>query len=161
VTATADIVDEHGDRASVCLTQFRSFGSPVFSGPIATIRCYEDNALVRTRAGEPGDGRVLVVDAGGSFRCALVGDSIAQLALDSGWAGIVLNGCVRDSSALDAVGLGIKALGTNPRASRKEGAGAIEEPVGFGGVTFEPGALLYADTDGVVVVPGRDDASAA
>lgn len=152
MTATADVVDEHGDRASVCLIQFHSFGSPAFSGRIATIRCFEDNALVRRRAGEAGDGRVLVVDAGGSLRCALVGDSIAQLALDSGWSGIVLNGCVRDSSALDAVGLGIKALGTNPRASRKEGSGAIDEPVGFGGVTFEPGALLYADSDGVVLV---------
>jgi regulator of ribonuclease activity A len=153
VTATADVVDEHGDRAAVCLIQFRSFGSPVFSGRVATIRCHEDNVLVRSRAGEPGDGRVLVVDAGGSLRCALVGDSIAKLALDSGWAGIVLNGCVRDSSTLDEVGLGVKALGTNPRPSRKEGAGAVDVPVSFGGITFEPDALLYADDDGVVVLP--------
>ena len=154
MAATADILDEHGDDALVCLIQFRSFGTSAFSGRIATIRCHEDNVLVRQRAGEPGEGRVLVVDAGGSLRCALVGDSIAQLALDSGWAGIVLHGCVRDSQALDRVGLGIKALGTNPRPSRKEGAGAVESPVTFGGVTFEPGAMLHADEDGVVVVPG-------
>jgi regulator of ribonuclease activity A len=154
MTATADVVDEHGDQAAVCLIQFRSFGRPVFSGRVATIRCHEDNVLVRSRAGEPGDGRVLVVDAGGSLNCALVGSSIAQLALDSGWAGIVLNGCVRDSTALDEVGLGVKALGTNPRASRKEGAGAVDVPVSFGSVTFGPGALLYADGDGVVVLPG-------
>jgi len=152
VAATADIVDEHGDRADVCLIQFRSFGSAAFSGRVATVRCHEDNVLVRKRAGEPGGGRVLVVDAGGSMRYALVGDSIAQLALESGWAGIVLNGCVRDSRALDDVGLGIKALGTNPRPSRKEGAGAVDVPVSFGGVTFEPGAVLHADEDGVVLV---------
>jgi len=152
VAATADIVDEHGDRADVCLIQFRSFGNAAFSGRVATIRCHEDNVLVRKRAGEPGDGRVLVVDAGGSMRYALVGDSIAKLALENGWAGIVLNGCVRDSRALDDVGLGIKALGTNPRPSRKEGSGAVDVPVSFGGVTFEPGAVLHADEDGVVVL---------
>ena len=152
VTGTADILDEHGDRADVCLIQFRSFGSTAFSGPVATIRCHEDNVLVRKRAGEPGEGRVLVIDAGGSMRCALVGDSIATLALERGWAGIVLNGCVRDSRALDGVGLGIKAVGTNPRPSRKEGSGAVDVPVSFGGVTFEPGAVLHADDDGVVVL---------
>ena len=92
-----------------------------------------------------------MVDAGGSMHCALVGDSIATLALDNGWSGIVLNGCVRDSRELNRVGLGIKALGTNPRPSRKEGAGAIDVPVSFGGVTFEPGAV-HADDDGVVVL---------
>jgi regulator of ribonuclease activity A len=153
VAATADILDEHGDRADVCLIQFRSFGTAAFSGPVATIDCHEDNVLVRRRAGEPGEGRVLVVDAGGSMRCALVGDSIATLALDNGWSGIVLNGCVRDSHELDRVGLGIKARGTNPRPSRKDGVGAVDVPVSFGGVTFEPGALLYADDDGVVLLP--------
>src|SRR5262245_58297976 len=149
MTGTADILDEHGETTLVCLIQFRTFGSAAFSGRIATIRCHEDNTLVRQRAGEPGEGRVLVIDAGGSFRCALVGDSIAQLALDNGWAGIVLHGCVRDSRALDRVGLGIKALGTNPRPSRKEGAGAVDVPVSFGSVTFEPGAMLYAGEGGV------------
>ena len=152
VPATADILDERGDKAEVCLIQFRSFGNVAFSGRVATIRCHEDNVLVRKRAGEPGEGRVLVVDAGGSMRCALVGDSIATLALENGWAGIVLNGCVRDSRELDRVGLGIKALGTNPRPSRKEGAGEIDVPVSFGDVTFMPGAALLADEDGVVIL---------
>lgn len=153
MTSTADVLDEHGERAAVCLVPFRSFGRRAFSGRVATVRCHEDNVLLRRCAGERGDGRVLVVDAGGSLRCALLGDSIAKLALDNGWAGIVLYGCVRDSAALDSLGLGIKALGTNPRPSRKEGTGARDVPVSFGGVTFEPGGRLYADPDGVVVLP--------
>jgi regulator of ribonuclease activity A len=153
VTSTADLLDEHGERALVCLTPFRSFGAPAFAGAIATVRCFEDNVLVRRRAEEAGDGRVLVVDGGGSLRFALLGDNIAQLALGSGWAGIVVNGCVRDARALAEVGLGVKALATNPRPSRKDGFGAVDVPVTFGEVTFEPGALLHADEDGVVVLP--------
>jgi regulator of ribonuclease activity A len=152
VTSTADLLDEHGERAAVCLLQFRAFGAPAFSGRVATVRCPEDNVLLRRRLEEPGDGRALVVDGGGSFRCALLGDSLGRLALDSGWAGLVVNGCVRDSAALDVLGLGVKALGTNPRPSGKEGAGEVDVPVSFGAVTFEPGAMLYADEDGVVVL---------
>jgi regulator of ribonuclease activity A len=150
---TADVLDEYGDRAAVCLTAFRSFGAPAFSGRIATVRCFEDNVLVRSAASEPGEGRVLVVDGGGSLRCALLGDNIAAIALAHGWAGVVINGCVRDSAELDALGLGVKALGTNPRPSHKGGEGKTGFAVEFGEVTFVPGALLYADEDGVVVVP--------
>jgi regulator of ribonuclease activity A len=152
VTSTADLVDEHGEQAAVCQLQFRVFGAAAFSGRVATVRCPEDNVLLRRRLEEPGDGRVLVVDGGGSFRCALVGDSLGRLALDNGWAGLVVNGCVRDSAALDALGLGVKALGTSPRPSRKRGTGEVEVAVSFGEVTFEPGAMLYADEDGVVVL---------
>lgn len=153
--STADLLDEHGGRAQVCLIQFRSFGPPAFSGPIATVRCPEDNVLLRACAEQPGEGRVLVADGGGSYRCALLGDNIAALALANGWTGVVLNGCVRDSAALAALGLGVKALGTNPRPSRKDGAGEVGVPVQFGSVIFEPGAELHADEDGVVVLPGR------
>ena len=152
--STADVLDEYGDRAAVCSIQFRSFGRPAFSGRIATVRCHEDNVLLRRCTEEPGNGRVLVVDGGGSDRCALLGDSIATLARDNGWAGIVLNGCVRDSAELDMLEVGIKAVGTCPRPSRKDGAGTRNVPVTFGGVTFEPGAQLYADSDGVVLLPG-------
>jgi regulator of ribonuclease activity A len=153
VTSTADVLDEHGERASVCLLQFRSFGSrTAFSGPVATVRCPEHNVLLRRRFEEPGEGRVLVVDGEGSLRCALLGDNLAQLALDNGWAGVVVNGCVRDAAALDALELGVKALGTNPRPSGKEANGEVDVPVAFGGVTFRPGAFLYADEDGVVVI---------
>jgi regulator of ribonuclease activity A len=150
---TADALDEYGDRAAVCLLPFRSFGAPAFSGRIATVRCFEDNVLVRATASEPGEGRVLVVDGGGSLRCALLGDNIAALALEHGWAGVVINGCVRDAAELDALGLGVKALGTNPRPSVKGGEGETGVPVTFGEITFAPGAMLYADEDGVVVVP--------
>ncbi len=152
--STAELLDAHGDDARVCLIQFRSFGAPAFSGPVATVRCHEDNVLLRRRAEGPGDGRVLVVDGGGSLRCALLGDNIASLALRNGWAGVVVHGCVRDADALDALALGVKALGTNPRPSRKDGAGAVDVPVAFGGVTFAPGDVLHADRDGIVLLPG-------
>jgi regulator of ribonuclease activity A len=153
VAATSDVLDEHGDRAAVCLLPFRSFGAPAFSGRVSTVRCHEDNVLLRRSASGPGEGRVLVVDGGGSLRCALLGDMIAKLALDTGWAGIVLNGCVRDSVALDALGLGVKALGTCPRPSGKQGRGEVDVPVRFGEIEFDPGAMLHADADGVVVLP--------
>jgi regulator of ribonuclease activity A len=152
VTTTADVLDQHAERARVCLTQFRSFGQVTFSGRISTIRCFEDNVLLRRQVEAPADGRVLVVDGGGSLRCALLGDTIATIALANGWAGVVLNACVRDSAALDELDLGVKAVGTNPRPSRKDGAGAVDVPVSFGGITFEPGAVLHADADGVVVL---------
>jgi regulator of ribonuclease activity A len=132
--------------------QWRSFGAASFSGRISTVRCFEDNVVLKAAVSEPGDGRVLVVDGGGSLRCALLGDNIAGIARDNGWAGVVLNACVRDSAALDALGFGVKALGTNPRPSAKGGAGEVDVPVTFGEVTFAPGALLHADEDGVVVL---------
>jgi regulator of ribonuclease activity A len=152
VTSTADLLDEHGERAAVCLIQFRSYGASRFSGPIATVRCFEDNVLLREQVSAPGNGRVLVVDGGGSMRCALLGDNIAGIASSSGWAGIVINGCVRDVVALDELGLGVKALGTNPRASAKAGGGEVDVPVSFGEITFVPGERLHSDDDGIVVL---------
>ncbi len=152
MTSTADLLDEHGDAAGVCLIQFRSYGAPAFSGRVATVRCDEDNVLLREQANRTGNGRVLVVDGAGSLHCALLGDNIARLARDNGWAGIVINGCVRDTVALDALGVGVKALGSSPRPSGKDGRGEIDVPVTFGGVTFTPGATLHADEDGVVVL---------
>lgn len=153
VTATADILDEHGDTALVCELPLRQFGGVrSFEGPIATVRCYEDNLLLKELLAEPGEGRVLVVDGGGSVRVALVGDKVAALARDSGWAGIVINGAVRDVATLPDVEVGIKALGSNPRRSTKEGTGHVGAPLVFGGLTFRPGAMLYSDDDGVVVL---------
>ncbi len=153
MTSTADILDEHGERAAVCELRFRQFGGRrSFEGEIATVRCHEDNVLVRERASAPGEGRVLVVDGGGSLRVALVGDQVAGLARANGWAGLVVHGCVRDLAALGELELGIKALGSNPRPSAKTGAGEIDVPVEFGGVTFRPGTMLYSDDDGIVVL---------
>ena len=149
---TSDRFDEHPGAAS-CETQFRQFGGVhSFSGPIATVHCHEDNVLVRAQVSEPGNGRVLVVDGGGSFACALLGDNIAGLAAANGWAGIVVNGCVRDVAALAGLPIGVKALGTNPRPSGKSGGGAAGVAVTFGGVEFAPGAILHADDDGVIVL---------
>jgi regulator of ribonuclease activity A len=151
--STADLLDLHADRAAVCETPLRQFGGvQAFEGGIATVRCHEDNVLVKRLVAEPGEGRVLVVDGGGSLRCALVGDNVAGLALASGWAGLVINGCVRDTAALAELALGVTALGTHPRASAKQGAGELDVPVTFGGVTFQPGAYVASDGDGVVVL---------
>lgn len=160
--ATADLIDEHGDALGSCDLQFRQYGGhPRFSGPVATLRCHQDNALVKSVLSGPGEGRVLVVDGGGSLHTALVGDVIAQLAVDNGWAGVVVHGAVRDTAVLAGMPLGIKALGSNPRKSTKTGSGERDVPVTFGGTTFSPGDRLWSDEDGVVVLPARGpDASA-
>ncbi len=153
MTATSDVLDEHGDRATVCAIALRQFGCVrVFEGPISTVRCDEDNVLVRRCLSESGDGHVLVVDGGGSQRVALAGEVVASLARDNGWVGLVINGCVRDVSALRDLDLGIKAIGSTPRPSGKTGLGEIDVPVTFGGVTFRPGDMLFSDDDGVVTL---------
>ena len=150
--STADLCDEHGDKVQAAAPILRDYGgATAFGGVIATVKVYDDNTSVRAMLETRGDGRVLVVDGGGSLRCALVGDRLAQLALDNGWGGIVVNGCVRDSAALARLPLGIKALATHPRRSEKAGPGQVNVPVTFAGVSFEPGLHLYADGDGVIL----------
>jgi regulator of ribonuclease activity A len=148
---TADLCDTHGDDLQVVDPIFASFGDDHFSGPIRTVKCHEDNTHVRGTLESPGNGAVLVVDGGGSLRCALVGDQLAQLGIDNGWAGIIVYGCIRDADTIDEMEIGIKALNTSPRKSQKRGEGRVDVPVTFGGVTFRPGSWLYADSDGVVV----------
>jgi regulator of ribonuclease activity A len=151
---TADLVDTYGPELRVCDIQFRQFGGRrIFSGPVRTVSCHEDNGLLRDLLRMPGSGGVLVVDGGGSLRTALVGDLIAGAAHANGWAGLVLHGAVRDSAALAHLDLGVKALGTNPRKSAKTGAGAVDIPVTFGHVTFQPGDMLHSDDDGIVLLP--------
>ncbi|MEV7806484.1 ribonuclease E activity regulator RraA [Microbispora sp. NPDC088329] len=157
--ATADLYDTHGDALRSCVTQFRSYGARTrFSGRISTIRCLEDNALVKQVLATPGKRRVLVVDGGGSLRAALLGDLIATSAVRNGWAGVVINGAVRDTAALAGLDLGIKALGANPRKSAKTGLGKVDVAVTFGDVTFAPGEWLYSDEDGIVISDHRLDA---
>jgi len=149
---TADLFDAHGDRLRVCQVQFREFGGTRrFHGPVRTIRTFEDNALIKRTLSEPGQGAVLVIDGGASLRCALIGDVIAGLADRNGWAGLVVYGAVRDTAALGKLGLGIKALGSNPRKSGKSGAGELDGAINFGGVDFRAGDWLYSDEDGIVV----------
>lgn len=150
---TADLVDEIGPDVRSCDLQFRQFGGlSQFAGPIVTVRCFQDNALLKSVLSDPGEGRVLVVDGGGSLHTALVGDVIAELGRSNGWAGLILNGAVRDAAVLRTLAIGIKALGTNPRKSAKSGAGERDVPVSFGGVEFRPGDLAFGDDDGIVLV---------
>ena len=150
--ATADLYDEREDDIQSLPLQLRSFGRrSVFDGVIRTVRCFEDNALVKAVLAVPGDGAVLVIDGGGSLRTALMGDLIAASAVANGWTGVVVNGAIRDSVAIDALDLGVKARGTNPRKSAKHGVGEVDVPLEFGGVVFRPGARLYSDEDGILV----------
>jgi regulator of ribonuclease activity A len=152
VTATADLYDERGEDLASLPLQLRTFGAHAeFHGPVRTVRCHEDNALVREVLSTPGNGAVLVIDGAGSLETALVGDVIAGLAVDHGWAGIVVHGAIRDSVAINGLPIGVKALGTNPRKSAKAGVGEVDVPVSFGGVTFTPGAMLWSDADGILV----------
>ena len=156
VEPTADLVDRFGDELSSIPVQFRSFGrSRRFAGPAVTVKCFEDNALLKATLSswDEASGAVLVVDGGGSLRCALVGDLIAGIAVERGWSGLVVSGCVRDSTALDELDIGIKALGTNPRKSAKTGAGTVGEPVEIGGVQIQTGQMVVSDEDGIVVLP--------
>ena len=151
---TADLYDEYEEQLQSCDLQLRQYGGRrVFAGEVVTVRCREDNALVKQVLGTPGEGRVLVVDGGGSLHTALMGDLIAASAVQNGWAGVVINGAVRDVAALAELDLGIKALGSNPRKSAKTGAGDRDVVVSFGGATFTPGARLVSDDDGVVILP--------
>jgi regulator of ribonuclease activity A len=150
--ATADLSDAH-PAAQTLDPGFRDFGGVKnFHGAIATAKVFEDNTVVRTLLEQPGMGRVLVVDGGASLRCALVGGNLAQLALDNGWRGIVVNGCIRDSEEIREKLIGVKALGVHPRKSAKGmHGGHFDLTVSFAGATFKKGHWLYADADGVVV----------
>jgi regulator of ribonuclease activity A len=154
LTSTADLYDEHGEKLGSCDTQFRQYGAvTTFSGPAVTVSCFQDNALLKSVLTEPGEGRVLVVDGGGSVHTALMGDIIAGLAVSNGWSGVIINGAVRDVAALRELPVGIKALGANPRKSGKTGAGDRDVVLEFGNCTFPPGAQIVSDDDGVVVLP--------
>lgn len=150
--ATADLCDQHGDKVRVALPLFTDYGGEQsFHGAVSTVRVFEDNTLVRSALEEQGNGRVLVVDGGGSLRCALVGDVLAKLAQDNGWKGIIVFGCIRDCAVIATIRIGLKALNSSPRKSTKKGAGERDTPVMFAGVTFAPGSHVYADADGILV----------
>lgn len=154
--ATPDLCDANenaiGNSLHVVAPLFQPYGARLrFSGQIVTLKIFEDNSLVREVLGQPGKGKVLVVDGGGSLRCALVGDQLAVLAHKNGWEGIVVYGCIRDSGAINAIDIGVRALNTHPQKSIKKGVGDQELAVTFGGVTFRPGEWLYADEDGILV----------
>ena len=149
---TPDLCDGFPDLVQVVEPVFRDYGANItFSGPIETVKVFEDNALVRQVLETEGNGRVLVVDGGGSLRCALVGGRLAYLAHANGWAGVVINGAVRDIAELSQVAVGIRALNTVPMRGGKTGKGERGGALSFAGVTFHPRRFLYADSDGIVV----------
>ncbi|HQD83286.1 MAG TPA: ribonuclease E activity regulator RraA, partial [Quisquiliibacterium sp.] len=150
---TSDLCDAcDGARASALA--WRGYGRRrAFAGTIRTIRCHEDIGLMRAMVGQAGHGQVLVIDGGGSLARALFGDVMAEVAMRNGWAGLVIHGAIRDSVEIDAMDIGVKALGTVPRRGERTGAGEADVPVTFGGVTFTPGHRLVADDDGVIVLP--------
>ena len=149
---TADLCDQHAEKVEVMQPGYLDYGGQVaFSGQVSTVKCYEDNSKVRQQLLTPGKGRVLVIDAGGSKRCAMLGDILAGMAVENKWAGVVMNGLIRDSNEISQMPLGVKALGTHPRKSEKKGVGDIDVSVSFGGVDIKPGDYLYADHDGIII----------
>jgi regulator of ribonuclease activity A len=149
---TADLCDEYGDRVQVCEPIFSSFGGRrSFYGAISTVRCFEDNSLVKEAVESPGRDKVLVVDGGGSTRRALLGDKLGLAAIANGWVGVIIHGCIRDCAELGRMDLGIRALGTMPLRSEKRGAGERDVALRFAGVSFRPGDFVYADEDGIII----------
>ncbi|MEV4953504.1 ribonuclease E activity regulator RraA [Paenarthrobacter nitroguajacolicus] len=149
---TADLYDERGEELESIAVQFQNLGGHThFSGPVRTIRCFEDNALVRTVLSTPGDGAVLVIDGQGSLRTALMGDMIAETAVANGWAGVVINGAIRDREAIARLPLGVKALGSNPKKSAKTGVGEVDVQLVIDRVRIQPGVMIFCDTDGILV----------
>jgi regulator of ribonuclease activity A len=158
--STTDLCDDHPE-AQVCEPVFQTYGGRnSFSGPITTLKVFEDNSMVREAVGRPGEGRVLVVDGGGSLRCSMFGGNLAVAAAENGWAGVVVHGCVRDVDELAAQPIGVRALAAFPRRSERGlHSGQAGLPVLFAGVVFREGEWLCADRDGIVVLPEAPAAS--
>ncbi|RZZ85595.1 MULTISPECIES: ribonuclease E activity regulator RraA [Pseudoxanthomonas] len=149
--STPDLCDAHPE-VQVAEPLFRDFGgAQAFSGTIVTLRCPEDNSRVREQVEQAGTGKVLVIEAGGSLRHAMLGDMLAEKAVANGWSGVLVHGCVRDVEVLANLPLGIKALAAVPMKTEKRGLGEVDVPVRFAGVSFVPGQWLYADANGVIV----------
>ena len=154
---TTDLLDNNEaliqqEQLRVIAPMFQRYGGKTaFVGQIVTLKLFEDNSLVRAVLGEPGAGKVLVVDGGGSMRCALLGDQLAEMAVKNGWEGVVVYGCIRDSAAINGLALGVRALNTHPLKTVKKNVGERDVNVTFGGVTLKPGEWLCADEDGVIV----------
>ncbi len=154
VLTTADLCDEHSHLENFQIVEplFKSYGKQShFHGHITTLKMFEDNSLLRQTLESQGNRRVLVVDGGGSKRCALMGDNLAQLACDNHWAGLIIYGCIRDSATIAKLPIGIKALDTHPLKSRKRDHSEKDIPITFAGVNFKKDHFLYADEDGIIV----------
>lgn len=155
--ATTDISDELGSQVTVLEPGLRHFGGRRrLAAPIQTVRAIGDNSYVRTELQKPGEGRILVVDGGALRTCALLGDRLGDLAIENNWTGVVVNGGVRDTQQLAQLDLGVLALFSHPRRSEKQGFGSVGDEVFFLGARMQPGDILYADEDGVVIRPRQN-----
>jgi len=153
-----DICDDYLSKIQVLEPLFRPYGGRLkFRGEIVTIKCFEDNSLVKETLATDGKGKVMVVDGGGSLRCALLGDILGAMAEKNGWEGLLINGCVRDVEFLKSIDIGVNALNTYPLKSKKRNEGQLDIPVRFAGVDFQPGQYLYADENGIVVAREKLD----
>lgn len=151
-TPTPDLCDNHPDKIKVVEMDFNNYGKrQSFCGQIVTVKCFEDNSLVKEQASQPGKGKVMVVDGGGSARRALLGDMIAENFVKNEWEGIIIYGRIRDVDVINTLELGVQALGTVPIKTEKRGLGDLNVPVHFGGVDFIPGQYIYADNNGILV----------
>ena len=150
--STPDLCDQYPDLIQVVAPMFKNYGGrESFGGEIVTVKCFEDNSCVKQLVGSQGQGRVMVVDGGGSMRRACLGDMLAEKAAVNGWSGLIIYGCIRDVDEIMATDIGVQALGTHPMKTAKKGIGETQIPVTFGGVTFNPGHYVYADNNGIVV----------
>ena len=151
-----ELCDQFPDLVNVVEPMFGNFGGrETFGGQIVTLKAFEDNSLVREQVALPGEGKVLVVDGGGSMRRAMLGDMLAEKAEKNGWEGIIIYGCIRDVNAIGQLDLGVQALGTNPLKTDKRGLGDLNVDITFGGVTFRPGEYVYADNNGILTSPAK------
>ncbi len=149
---TPDLCDENPELVRVMEPLFTNYGGRrSFGGEIVSIKCYEDNSLVKSQAACDGQGKVMVVDGGGSLRKALLGDMIAENAQRNGWEGIIIFGCIRDVDAIAALDLGVQAINTIPLKTEKRGIGDLNVPLQFAGVSLKPGEFIYADNNGIIV----------
>ena len=152
--ATADLYDDHMDELIVLKSQFKHFGGTrTFGGRISTVKVHEDNSLVKSALAEPGEGKVLVVDGGESLRFALLGDNLAASAVKNGWSGLVIAGAIRDSAIIGGMNLGVYAMGTNPRKTKKQNQGQRDVPIECAEATLTPGMWIWVDNDGAVLLP--------
>jgi regulator of ribonuclease activity A len=153
---TADLCDAYASSVQVAQPLFREYGGiEKFAGPVVTLRVRDDNTLVRAALETVGQGRVLVIDGAASLKCALVGGRLATLAATNGWAGVIVNGCIRDVVEIRELRVGIRALNAVPMRSEKNGEGERGGSLSFAGVTFAPGDFVYADADGILVAHSK------
>ena len=149
--SVCDLCDDNEGDVQIADPIFRDFGGrSVFGGEIVTIKCHEDNSLVKEMVGTRGDGKILVVDGGGSLRRSLLGDQLAAKAVANDWTGIIVNGAIRDVEVITGLDLGVKALNVIPLKTEKRGLGDFNAPLRFAGITFTPGSYVYADLNGMI-----------